>query len=96
MKTCGYFTKLERLLQPHEDSSETGYLHHQRCESTASRSRACLTERGRGSAISSPASSSATRAASRSRASSATRGAPVNGHPQRLDRFWGDQIRYIY
>ena len=77
---------------------EMGYMHHQRCEIDRRSVRVRLTEKGplrarsRGGAFRAPCR----RARAAGRAGKPTAWIAVNHSLKRVERFWSDQIRYIY
>jgi len=96
LKTRGYYQgsnvsyNLKKLV-------ETGYMHHQRCEIDRRSVRVRLTERGREIRdIVAGLFERHARGLEKSGLLGDAGIAPVNGTLKRLERFWGDQIRYIY
>jgi len=96
LKTRGYYQgsnvsyNLKKLV-------EMGYMHHQRCEIDRRSVRVRLTERGReirGIVADLFARHATGLEASRMLGDAGI--APVNVALKKLERFWGDQIRYIY
>jgi len=96
LKTRGYYQgsnvsyNLKKLV-------ETGYMHHQRCEIDRRSVRVRLTDRGR--EIRDIVAGLFERHARGLEKSGVLGDAgiePVNETLKRLERFWGDQIRYIY
>ena len=96
LKTRGYYQgsnvsyNLKKLV-------EMGYMHHQRCDIDRRSVRVRLTERGR--EIRDVVAELFERHASTLETSGFLGEAgisPINATLKRLERFWGDQIRYIY
>ena len=96
LKTRGYYQgsnvsyNLKKLV-------EMGYMHHQRCEIDRRSVRVRLT--GRGREIRDTVAELFERHAAALEASGLLGEAgisPINATLKRLERFWGDQIRYIY
>lgn len=96
LKTRGYYQgsnvsyNLKKLV-------EMGYMHHQRCEIDRRSVRVRLTDRGR--EIRDVVAQLFERHAAGLESSGLLGEAgisPINATLKRLERFWGDQIRYIY
>ena len=96
LKTRGYYQgsnvsyNLKKLV-------EAGYMHHQRCTADRRAVRVRLTEKGRQIRTTVDALFARHAAALESRSVMGPEGmAEVNRSLRRLERFWSDQIRYIY
>ena len=76
---------------------EAGYMHHERCEADRRSVRVRLTDKGIAvrEAVKALFFSHAEAMQSKGMIGISTT-ADVNGHLRRLERFWTDQIRYIY
>ena len=96
LKTRGYYQgsnvsyNLKKLV-------EMGYMHHQRCQIDRRSVRVRLTEKGRGicDAVASLFSRHADGLEQRARIASDDI-VEINGMLRRIERYWSDQIRYIY
>ena len=76
---------------------EMGYMHHQRCQVDRRSVRVKLTEKGREiRTIVSDLFERHANALDGSESLNRERLTEVNGSLQKLERFWSDQIRYIY
>ena len=76
---------------------EMGYMHHQRCEIDRRSVRVRLTRKGREVRDLVPACSPAMPTGWKARACSARRASTRSTMSlRRMERFWTDQIRYIY
>lgn len=96
LKTRGYYQgsnvsyNLKKLV-------ETGYMHHQRCEIDRRSVRVRLTEKGRGVRQTVADLFQGHAATMQDRGLTDPEGLEdVNTALRRLERFWADQIRYIY
>jgi DNA-binding MarR family transcriptional regulator len=96
LKTRGYYQgsnvsyNLKKLV-------EMGYMHHQRCEIDRRSVRVRLTEKGR--RIRGAVADLFARHAANIETKGLVRGQSlegINASLRRLERYWGDQIRYIY
>ncbi len=96
LKTRGYYQgsnvsyNLKKLV-------ELGYMHHQRCDIDRRSVRVRLTAKGRGirSAVGDLFNRHAEGLDKRAGLDQQTMG-EINGHLRRIERYWSEQIRYIY
>ncbi len=76
---------------------ELGYMHHQRCEIDRRSVRVRLTEKGRGirDSVTELFNNHSDGLARRAGLDPETMSG-INGHLRRIERYWSEQIRYIY